>query len=85
MTCGRPGIYCGEVKKKRHPPVHANIRRLRTAKGLSQEEFGKRVGGEHKSVISHWERGRYLPTTAKLPLIARVLGVTIDDLLTKVG
>jgi transcriptional regulator with XRE-family HTH domain len=70
------------VKKKRRHPVSANIKRLRLALDLTQEELGKRVR-EHKSVISHWERGRYAPTTVKLPLVADALGVTIDALLSK--
>ena len=81
MTCGRAKVYCGRVKKKLRP-VHTNIRRLRDALGLSQKELGDLVN-EHKSVISHWERGRYSPTAAKLPLLARGLKVTVDELLSK--
>lgn len=71
------------MKKRRQPvSLSANIRRLREKLDLTQGELGKRVG-EHKSVISHWERGKYSPTAAKLPGLASALNVTVDALLTK--
>lgn len=72
------------MKKKRLSPVSVNIRRLRLAKGITQLELGRRVG-EHKSVISHWERGRYSPTARKLPTVAKELDVTVDQLLARMA
>lgn len=68
--------------KKRSAPVGANIKRLRLALDLTQEELGKRLR-EGKDVICHWERGRYSPTLEKLPKVAKALGVSVEELLTK--
>jgi len=33
-----------------------------------------------QSLVAQWERGAATPSTAKLPLLADVLGCTIDEL-----
>lgn len=84
MTAGIPNVYCGGVKKKRLLPVNRNIKRLRELQRITQTEFARRVN-EHKSVVCHWEMGRYSPTTTKLPIVARELGVSVDELLRRVA
>ncbi len=54
---------------------------LRKNKGLTQSELGDRVGVSFQAV-SKWERGESLPDTAVLPDLAKVLGVSIDFILS---
>ena len=56
-----------------------NLRRLRLAKGLTQEQLAATLGVSIQSV-SRWERGNTLPDVMLLPEIARLYGVTVDDL-----
>lgn len=56
-----------------------NLRCLRTEKGLTQEQLGQLLGVSIQSV-SRWECGNTLPDVMLLPQIARLYGVTVDDL-----
>lgn len=56
-----------------------NICRLRTGLGLSQEELASRLGVSRQSV-SKWETGTATPELDKVAALARLFGVTIDEL-----
>lgn len=56
-----------------------NLRRLRADKKLTQEQAAKRLGVSAQS-ISRWECGTTMPDIMLLPELARLYGVTIDDL-----
>ena len=56
-----------------------NLRRLRQAKGLTQERLAEALGVSIQSV-SRWECGNTLPDVMLLPELARLYGVTVDDL-----
>ena len=56
-----------------------NLRRLRLAKNLTQEQLAATLGVSIQSV-SRWECGNTLPDVMLLPEIARLYGVTVDDL-----
>ncbi len=56
-----------------------NLRRLRLAKNLTQEQAAAALGVSAQSV-SRWECGTTLPDVTMLPAIARLYCVTIDDL-----
>lgn len=58
------------------------IRALRLQKGWSQEELGFRIGVNKKSVISEYEKDKRAVTLAMLPILAEVLGSTMDYLVT---
>ena len=60
----------------RHPN---QIRNYRIAAGLSQSELGARIG-RTRSVVSAWERGRYLPSVNNLFLLARALDTLVEAL-----
>lgn len=55
------------------------IKELRVEKGMRQVDFAARMGVSQGSV-SDWESETYLPKTRQLPLLAQVLGCTINDL-----
>ena len=59
------------------------IHRLRKEKGLSQSELGEAVGVSNKAV-SKWETHDANPDISLLPLLAKTLGVTADELLTDI-
>lgn len=56
-----------------------NLKRLRLAKKLTQEQAAEKLGVSAQS-ISRWECGTTLPDVTVLPRIARLYCVTIDDL-----
>ena len=58
----------------------ANLRRLRSGKGLSQEQFAFDAG-IHRTYISDLERGRRNPTITVVEKLAKCLGVSIGALL----
>lgn len=57
-----------------------NVRRLREAKGWSQEAFAHEAG-IHRTYVSDIERGARNPTILIVEKLAQPLGVTASDLL----
>lgn len=57
----------------------ANFKRARMELGLSQMELAKKIGIDQRA-ISDYERGR-LPRIARIPIIARALNISIDELI----
>ena len=58
---------------------YENIKKIRRAKGLTQEDLAAR-SGVSVNAISSWENGRNEPTGSSLQAIADVLGCTTDYL-----
>lgn len=58
--------------------IGKNIKKYRTAKGITQEELGQLVGVTTQAV-SKWECGG-TPDAEILPQLSQVLGVSIDAL-----
>jgi len=59
-----------------------NLRRLRQARGLSQEELAHRAGID-RTYVSSLERSVYAAGIDVLDRVARVLGVEAADLLKR--
>ena len=57
------------------------IAKLRKEKGLTQEQFGDKMGVTNKTV-SRWETGKYLPPADVLLLMSELFDVSINELLT---
>lgn len=57
-----------------------NIRSLRLAKGITQEQFGYEMGVSAQAV-SRWENSATYPDITMLPLIADFFDVTLDELM----
>ena len=57
-----------------------NIRSLRSAKGITQEQFGYEMGVSAQAV-SRWENGATYPDITMLPMIADFFDVTLDELM----
>lgn len=64
--------------------VGRNVRRIRTERQMTQEEFAERSGFSQQ-YISDLERGRRNPTIVSLFELANALGTTPVELLTPVG
>jgi transcriptional regulator with XRE-family HTH domain len=62
--------------------IAANVRRLRNAKGLSQEALGE-VCGYHRTYVGGIERGERNITIATLEALAGALGVEPVQLLER--
>jgi len=60
--------------------IGQNIRRLRRARNLTQEEIAAHLGISFQS-ISKWERGDGYPDITMLPALAHYFGVSVDELL----
>lgn len=60
--------------------LNENIRKLRTATGINQVEFAKRMGVT-KQCVSNWENDNILPSVEMLVKIAEFFGVSTDSLL----
>ena len=60
--------------------ISKNIKEFRARKNLSQKEFGRLVGVSAQAV-SKWEREIAYPDIFTLPSLARLLGVSVDELL----
>ena len=63
------------------PAVGANLRRLRTRRGLSLERLAQK-SGVSRAMLSQVELGRSAPTINVLWKVARALGVTFSALLS---
>lgn len=57
------------------------IRRYRKEKNMTQEEMAKRLGVTAPAV-NKWERGKGQPDISLLSPIARLLGITLETLLS---
>lgn len=49
--------------------------------GLNQRQFGEKIGVTSQSV-SEWVKGKSRPDSERLPIVAKALGVTVDELLS---
>ena len=60
--------------------IGKRIALLRKEKGLTQEELAQHMGVSGQAV-SKWENDQTCPDISALPRLARLLGVTVDELL----
>ena len=79
-----------ETQFSRPPAIDAaatgrNIERLRRASGLSVRQLQAVFGFTTPQAIYKWQRGEALPTLDNIALLARVLRVTIEDILVFEG
>lgn len=57
------------------------IQALRKEKGLTQEQFSEKLFVS-RTAVSKWETGRGVPNMESLKMIARLCGITLDELLS---
>lgn len=56
------------------------IQKFRKERGLTQEQFAEQLFVS-RTAVSKWETGRGTPSMASLQMIAKLYGVTLDELL----
>ena len=61
--------------------IGKRIAQLRKEKGLTQEELSQMMEVSAQAV-SKWENDQTCPDIASLPKLAKILGVTVDELLS---
>ena len=61
-------------------PIRAYRKRL----GLSQPQLALPLGISH-GVLAMWERGEYLPTAARMKVLAKLMGAGEAELLTELS
>ena len=61
--------------------INEQISQLRRQAGMTQEELAAKLGVTNQAV-SKWESAQCCPDIALLPDIARLFGLTVDELLT---
>jgi len=59
--------------------IGKNIRRLRLERGWTQQDLANKLGTTQKTVTAY-ECGTRYPTAEKIPVIANLFGVSINDL-----
>lgn len=57
-----------------------NLKRIRTAKGISQGEISRKLSVD-KSFVSNIENGKTNPTLATIAKIAKAIGVSVGELM----
>jgi transcriptional regulator with XRE-family HTH domain len=60
-----------------------NFKELRKSKGITQTALALRIGSK-QSTIAMWETGASVPKMPMLVLIAKALGVTMDDVVNSI-
>ena len=61
--------------------IGKNIKKLRTAQGLSQDRLSKLADVSYNSIIKLETGGILNPTIETLQKISKALGVSVDDLI----
>lgn len=59
------------------------VRRLREARGFSQENFAREIG-LHRTFMGVLERGQTNPSLTTLALVAHGLGLTLTELMREI-
>lgn len=57
-----------------------NLKRIRTAKGISQGEISRKLAVD-KSFVSNIENGKTNPTLTTIAKIAKAIGVSVGELM----
>jgi len=74
-------IIVPEVGEMDQREIGKFIAALRRREGLTQQEFGERLGVTNKTV-SRWENGNYMPDIATLEALSVMFGLSINDILS---
>ena len=65
--------------------LYNNIRRLRKARKMSQEELARRAGYTDRSSIAKIENGGVDLSQSKIQIFADIFGVTPSELMDDIG
>jgi transcriptional regulator with XRE-family HTH domain len=68
------------LRKYSSRTVGGNLKKIRQALNMSQEEFGKLAGDYSQDTVARWEAGQ-VPHALTLGLISKATNVTVDSIL----
>lgn len=68
------------IQRKKNYYFGKRLKQIRLEKGIGQEELARKLGASSNSYVSEVETGRFVPSTEKLDLWAKALGLTLDDM-----
>ncbi len=72
-------LSAGRLRMAKRPPITNRVKELREAKDqMSQSALAKEIGVTRQTVIAI-ERGKYSPSLESAFRIARVFGVSLED------
>ena len=74
-----PVHMTGKGKAVVHVPLNNKLKEYRSRLGVDQQDMGKMVGTSRQT-ISQIERGDYSPSVTLALKIAKVCGVTVEDI-----
>lgn len=60
------------------------LKMMRKAAGYTQQSVAELVPETTQSAVSQWESGECYPHPTKIPALAKLYGVTADELLTAI-
>lgn len=60
--------------------IGQRIKSIRQSKGITQVHLAKELGYSHSSALSEIESGKKRLSADKIPIAAKVLGVSIEEL-----
>ena len=78
--CVKAGSMSKTVKEEEKMEIHKRIQALRKEHSLSQEELANQLQVSRQAV-SKWERGESKPEVDNIVTMAKIFGVTTDDIL----
>jgi transcriptional regulator with XRE-family HTH domain len=76
--------YALDMSKASFPVRGKKLRALREVTGLSQRELARQLGVHHSN-LGYWEKSGNLPGSDVLPQLAKILGITVEQLLSEGG
>lgn len=62
-----------------------NIKRLRTQANMSARDLSNIFGFTRPTAVYHWEKGLKIPSLDNLVILAKVFGVTMDEIIVCKG
>ena len=72
------GIFYNHFMKPSHD-IHVHLRRIRRNAEITQQQLAEQIGVSRQTILSI-EKGKYTPSVAVALQIARVLGVSVEEL-----
>lgn len=63
--------------------LKSNIKLLRNKMNMSQEKLANDIGGYSRGTVAKWETGETIPDIIQIDSMAKIFGISIDDLVNK--
>ena len=76
--------YIGLMSKRSSTSYGERLSALREAAGISQRELARQLDVHHSNV-GFWERTGTVPRSSLVPKMAKILGVTVEEIISDSG